>query len=52
MTTYKVTWKERWSIEDATFTNLEEAKKWAEMMRAMNYKEVRLYKVESTEIDF
>ena len=52
MTTYKVTWKEMWTNEEMTFTCEEEAKKWATMKRAMNYKEVKLVKVETTEIEF
>jgi hypothetical protein len=52
MTTYKVTWKEMWTTEEMTFTNVEEAKKWAMMKRAMNYKEVKLVKVETTEMEF
>ena len=52
MTTYKVTWKEMWTTDEITFTDMEEAKKWAVMKRAMNYKEVKLLKVETNEIEF
>ena len=52
MTTYKVTWKEMWTTDEMTFTDVEEAKKWATMKKAMNYKEVKLLKVETTEIEF
>ena len=52
MTTYKVTWKEMWTTEEMTFTDVEEAKKWAMMKKAMNYKEVKLVKVETTEMKF
>jgi hypothetical protein len=52
MTTYKVTWKEMWTAEEMTFTDVEEAKKWAKMKKAMNYKEVKLVKVETTEMEF
>lgn len=52
MITYKVTWKEMWTPDEMTFTNMEEAKKWAVMKRAMNYKEVKLLKVETNEIEF
>ena len=34
------------------FDDFEEAKKWAVMKRAMNYKEVKLLKVETNEIEF
>jgi hypothetical protein len=51
MTTYTVTWKDGFT-DKATFDTLEEAVKWAKMMRAMNYKEVKLLKVETTEMDF
>lgn len=52
MTTYKVTWKEMWTTEEMTFTDVEDAKKWAKMKKAMNYKEVKLVKVETTEMEF
>ena len=52
MITYKVTWKEMWTPDEMTFTDMEEAKKWAVMKRAMNYKEVKLLKVETNEIEF
>ena len=52
MTTYKVTWKEMWATEEMTFINAEEAEKWARMKKAMNYKEVKIFKVETTEIKF
>ena len=52
MTTYKVTWKEMWSTDEMTFENIEEAKKMAAMKKAMNYKEVKLFKVETVEIEF
>ena len=52
MTTYKVTWKEMWTIEEMIFTNVEEAKEWATMKKAMYYKEVKMFKVETTEMDF
>ena len=52
MTTYKVTWKEMWSTNEMTFDNIEEAKRMATMKKAMNYKEVKLLKVETEEIDF
>lgn len=52
MTTYKVIWKDLWTADEMTFTDLEEAKKRAVMMRAMHYKEVKLVKVETTEMEF
>ena len=52
MTTYKVTWKEMWTADEMTFIDFEEAKKWAMMKKAMNYKEVKLLKVETTEMEF
>lgn len=52
MTTYKVIWKEMWTADEMTFTDMEEAKKWAMMKKAMNYKEVKLLKVETNEIEF
>jgi hypothetical protein len=51
-TTYKVTWKETWATEEMTFTEVEEAKRWAMMKKAMNYKEVKMFKVETTEMEF
>lgn len=52
MTTYKVTWKEMCATEEMTFTDAEEAKRWATMKKSMNYKEVKLIKVETTEMEF
>jgi hypothetical protein len=52
MTTYRVTWKEMWAREEETFTNLEKAKEYAKIKKSMNYKEVKLEKVETTEIEF
>ena len=52
MTTYKVTWKEMWTTEEMTFDNEAEAKRWATMKKAMSYKEVKIFKVETTEIKF
>ena len=50
--TYKVIWKEMWSKDEATFDTEEEAKNFARMKKAMNYKEVALKKVETTEMEF
>jgi hypothetical protein len=52
MTTYRVTWKEMWTTDETTFDNEAEAVKWAAMIKAMNYKEVKVFKVETTEIEF
>lgn len=52
MTTYKVTWEEMWSLDEMEFTNIEEAKNWAKMKKAMNYKNVKLMKVKTEEIEF
>ena len=51
-TTYKVSWKETWSYDEQTFTDLEKAIELAKMKKAMNYKEVKLEKVETVEIEF
>jgi hypothetical protein len=51
-TTYKVTWKETWTTEEMTFTEAEEAKRWAMMKKAMNYKEVKMFKIETIEMEF
>lgn len=52
MIKYVVSWNERWIRDSVTFTDLEEAIKWAKMKKNMNYKEVKLEKMEITEIDF
>lgn len=52
MIKYTVTWKETWSTDDTTLFDLEEAKNWARMKKAMGYEEVKLEKVEFTEIEF
>jgi hypothetical protein len=41
-----------WTAEEMTFTDLNEAKAWAVMERAMGYKEVKLLKVETEEMEF
>jgi hypothetical protein len=51
-TTYKVTWIEMWATEEMAFDNEAEAKRWAMMKKAMNYKEVKMFRVETTEMEF
>ena len=48
---YKVTWGGTWSQQSRTFTNLEDAIKWAKMERGMGEK-VKVEKLEITEIEF
>ena len=50
--TYKTTWREMWSKEEATYTTIEEAVKMAKMKKGMGYKDVKVVKVEETEIEF
>jgi hypothetical protein len=52
MTKYRVTWKEMWAREEETFTEIEKAKEWATMKKQLGYQEVKLEKVEITEIEF
>jgi hypothetical protein len=52
MTTYRVTWKEMWARNEETFKDIEKAKEYAKMKKSMNYNEVKLEKVETTEIEF
>ena len=51
-TTYKVTWNTTFATDSTTFKTLEEAIEWAQMKQAMNYKGVKLEKIEATEIAF
>jgi hypothetical protein len=52
MIKYRVTWKGTWAREEETFTDIEKAKEWVIMKRQMGYQEVKMEKVEITEIEF
>lgn len=51
-TEYRVIWKETWADANRTFKTLEEAIKYANDRKALYYKNVRIEKLEITEIDF
>lgn len=52
MTEYRVTWGGMWERETRTFTEYEKAVEWARMKKAMNYKNVKLEKLEIEELEF
>lgn len=49
---YEVQWEEMWAYDRIEFSNLEEAVRMAKMKKAMNYKNVKLVKVEREEMEF
>ena len=52
MVKYEVSWKTTWARDRYELATLEEAIEYAKMKKGLGYKEVKLNKVEYTEIEF